>query len=224
MSTAVDTPAARASLSKRMERQMEEKLSSVTPDQLPLARMRLGGADPEKFLRSAIRDAVSSGKLSLWFRSELNALNDESILSELGQEAHNDALSRLLDTSNPAPGNFQAEWRLFECTKSSLILGDSCLFTLRADGSAHPICDAESWAVLVFPISPSKCLIGEHSGNKTPIHELDINRQSAACSIEQFFALSDDAELRELISLIASNATLLTENEMMGVVRSVFDE
>lgn len=213
---------AKLSFKNAANEQIASFASQFSPEQLALIQSRLGDIPLNEFLDTSIKKEIESGVFSSIFERHLRAFAQGDDLIKGVEKGHQTALSQMLTESKISPDKFQAKWILRRYPSESLILGDSCIFTLDSQNLPHPLNDAINWTTLYFPISPTQCLIGHRTRESALLTAAQINVASAKSSLEQFFACKKNEEILALKSLVEANTEMLSAVEIDDVTSSVW--
>lgn len=148
--------------------------------------------------------------------------NIKSKLTKFAKEGHIKALSQGLTPETRVQDYQQLKWYLYN-TDNSLILGDiGCLFEINGLKRFKSINFKDDEIINIFlPISNTQMLIGTlHS----KISNLDINlinKEIAKCSREFFIYSRNCTQIESLISLIGSEAEIISKEEIIQSVNEI---
>jgi len=219
----VDSNEARLSLIARNERLIDEKFQTIPAAQIAEMSRMLGGLQAVEYMKAQMRDAVHSGIFSREIQKMIQSILDFGSIDKSSDDIMNESLVQILDKDVSSPAIFNVDWELFEAGEGALMLSDSCLFSVAADGWVSPVVDAISWQTLVFPISSSKFLVGKKKPGEFSLNVEQINRASACCSVFQFFA-PEAGKFSDLVPLIGSRIEMLRDGEKKQLLSSVWSK
>jgi hypothetical protein len=151
--------------------------------------------------------------------------NIKNKLPKLLKEGHIKALSQGL-TPKPRLEEYQRlKWHIYK-TDDSLILGDiGCLFEIKGLKRYKSITFEGDEIINVFlPISDRQMLIGTSYSDIASLDIKLINQEIAKCSTEFFICSKNCPQIGSLISLMGSEAEIVSKEEIKQAVNEIILE
>lgn len=137
--------------------------------------------------------------------------------ANLIQQAHNSALTRVMETPEHAWDYLRTLHWTVEAAVGPAILPDCVALAIDRDGTARPLplANRETLANVLLPLSSKVLLVGVKTVNeKTNL--VEFNQHAAACCYHHYQASANTPELANLSDLIGSRS--------LGVVQSLIQE
>jgi hypothetical protein len=137
------------------------------------------------------------------------------------------AVNTLLDQEAVEQILRAARWSVVSFDQDSLILGDLCVVAVDRSGQSGPLARfGASTSEVYLPISSSRVLVGTIDGRLTSprLDASELNRASASCSTEHFFARSCTEAERLLCASIGTNAWLISPVDINQVIDEALEE
>tara|TARA_A100001391_G_scaffold195481_1_gene172863 strand:- start:441 stop:1490 length:1050 start_codon:yes stop_codon:yes gene_type:complete len=161
---------------------------------------------------------------------ELNKIIDTMFLdrsmAELIQNAHVEAMEKML-LDRPIPERFaEAEWSLVRSSENNVILGDGIVIARSENGEfGHPIKYSKDWVELWIPISSNTVLIARQPGQSGKLPKIEeINNQSASLSRRSIFSSESTDQVLELSQLIATGTPALSSSDIDEIVGNIWED
>lgn len=172
---------------------------------------------------SFLQDEETKDEKKEFFKEFFSNLFDGSI-DKLPESIRTGHIQSLAQNTVPKERveKFQSlEWFIFD-SNSPVILGDiTCIFKPVGEDSFKPSCDIENVSQIYLPISSNQVLIGTAGLEEIETDVRILNEFFAKCSYEQFICSEKSDEKIDLIQLLGTNSSLVSdeeiENELKGI-------
>jgi hypothetical protein len=132
--------------------------------------------------------------------------------TSLVQQAHNDALNKIMETPEHSWDVLRSLVWTVEAPIGQAVLSDCVAIAMDRDRTARPLilADKETLVAVVMPLSSKVLLVGLKSIDDS-IELTDFNRNSAACSYRHYQASANTPEVAELRDLIGTRSSAVVE-------------
>lgn len=174
-----------------------------------------------EFIKLIIESYVLSGSAAAEMQDLFSAMLSSGIVEDSGEEALNKTLAQAL-SERGVPAAWQLRnWAICKYD-SNIILGDCCILAGSSSENIGPVCDAENWDLVIFPIDPRTCLMGYKSTIHRSFSAPELNLISAKSSFFEFYASESREDHRLLEREIGSNVAMISQENLTEISRNAW--
>jgi hypothetical protein len=164
-------------------------------------------------------DNPTSFPFPLPFRLLSDIFRNQESLGSAAEQGQIKGLNQLLETKKTPDSFSPSYWRFYKVDRQPMILGDSCIVAVTAEGNACSLLQSNSnWETIYLPISRSSVLMAGRSEADSVLEPEEINRASAELSCSYVYCSEVSDFVRTLAPLIGSRAPILSDQEISDIV------